>query len=122
MYDWPIKPRILVKDILKQTAILTGVSEKAIMGKIRTQKVARARHKFFYDCQRILAVGCYKLAYLTGFNHTAILYGIYWHGHREELPQLTTFNGESHRRRSMRSSRVNRKINLEKQRLALSRF
>ncbi|MBL4940342.1 MAG: hypothetical protein JKY81_01615 [Colwellia sp.] len=96
-YNGPITKRVFVKDILKQTAEVTGVPADVISGKIKTRIVVRARHKFFYDCVDKLELGCHRVGAIAGFNHATVMNGVDLHARRNDLPRVSNYDGIKHR-------------------------
>jgi len=96
-YRFPPKKRDVVNRVLTETADSTGVPEITILSKIKTKVVSRARHKWLYDCEVELDIGCSRLATLTGFDHATVLYAFYWHAKRNRLPEFTQYDGSKHR-------------------------
>jgi len=111
LYNWPMPRKVFLKDILKQTAKETGVSEKTLLGKIRTTFIVHARHKFFYDCRDQLKISANRIGQLTKFNHVAVAHGIFWHGKRNGLPRLTGYDGESHNKKCLARYHARRAAN-----------
>lgn len=92
----PVKKRKFVKDILRETSKVTGFPEKVILGPGKARPIVYARHKFLYDCVDQLKLGFSHIARVTGFDHTTVIYGTFWHAKRNGLPELTEYQGENH--------------------------
>lgn len=84
--------RLTVRDTTANTILLQVAGEHAIpvdiiCSRIRTLKVAAARHEFFYRVADATGLSlCAIAAVIGGMDHTSVLNGIHVHAMRRGLP------------------------------------
>jgi len=93
----PRKRVLRIKDIVRIISEETGIAEKDLLGNKKPKYISHARHKMFYECKRLLKLSANRIGQLLGFDHSAVMYGLFWHSKRNNLPQLTGFNGDKHK-------------------------